>query len=100
MEQQTRGAVSQPDYLEAQQEKNRRALRLMQGMRAMTEEEIAERQRRMAPGMINAPYKGDAGLRNSWVFESPSHDAEAVDETTIKRPAWWRRLLGVFLRRG
>lgn len=94
MEQKTIGTLERtPGYLTAQDEMNRRSARLMQGMRALSEEEIAEHQRRIAPLMMNAGIRGGAELQNAWVFT----DTETSTQEPVQNASLWRRLIKVFL---
>lgn len=68
--------------------------RMQEGMRAMTDAEIAEKQRREAPGMMAADaMHGAAGMQNFWC----TNEAYWIPEPP--KPTFWQRLKRLFVRR-
>ena len=67
--------------------------RMQEGMRQMTEAEIAEKQHREAPLMMNAPnqMRGAAGMQNLWALE-PAH---WIPEPP--KPTFWQRVKRMFV---
>lgn len=67
--------------------------RMYDGMRAMTDAEIAEKQRREAPGMMAAdPMRGAAGMQNFWRTDESHWIPEPPKQT------FWQRLNRLFVR--
>ena len=54
--------------------------RMQEGMRAMTDAEIAEKQKREAPGMMAADHmRGAAGMQNFWRFDEDRSGGPRID---------------------
>lgn len=67
-------------------EKSKAMKRMMDGMRALTEDEMAERQRQSASGMINAGMRQVPGTENMW---ATNIDHWIPDKP---KPTLWQRL--------
>jgi hypothetical protein len=68
--------------------------RMQEGMRPMTEAEIADMQRRQAPLMMNCQdhMRGAAGMQNFWASE-PAHWIPEPPKLTF-----WQRMKRLFVR--
>lgn len=67
-------------------EKSKAMKRMVDGMRALTEAEMAERQRQVSPGMINAGMRQVPGMENMW---ATNVDHWIPDK---QKPTFWQRL--------